>query len=170
MTHAEFVLHIRQTHARLFDPNTSEETWSLFLTTNTGWNGLIEEYLRRVEVFLRKHGLLSKVYIRQIEEKWGGLRCYLSPTNDFRLSAEAAAALGGIYYDIADRSYHTCDVCGETGRLMSNNGRYLTRCNDHIADRGSQWTVASQEGALSTYVASVEDNRGEGIGYRWQRI
>lgn len=135
MTHAEFVVHLRQTYAGLFDPDTSEEAWSLFLTANTGWNELIEEYVRRVEVFLAKRGLLSKLYIRQIEEKWGGLRCYLSPTNGYRPSAEVAAALGVIYHEIAERSYHTCDVCGGAGRLKSNNGCYLTRCNDHIADR-----------------------------------
>lgn len=168
MTHAEFVVHIRQSYARLFDPNTSEETWSLFfLTANTGWNGLIEEYLRRVEVFLSSHGLLSKVYVRQIEEKWGGLRCYLSPTADFRLSAELAAALGGIYHEIADRSYHTCDVCGGAGRLISNNSRYVTRCNDHIADR--RFTMDCREtrrGLKHKYVASVEDSSGERIGNR----
>lgn len=68
MTHAEFLVYLRQTYAGLFDPSTSEEAWSLFLTANTGWNELIEEYVRRVEVFLAKHGLLSKLYIRQIEE------------------------------------------------------------------------------------------------------
>lgn len=131
MIHAEFVAHIRQTYAGLFDPRMSQEAWPHFLTTNAGWNALIEEYLQRVEELVIQHGLLSKVYVRQIEEKWGGLRCYLTPANGYRLSAEMAAALGVIYHEIAGRSYHTCDVCGGVGRLMSSKGRYLTRCGPH---------------------------------------
>ena len=66
-------------------------------------------------------------YVRQIKEKFGGLRVHLSQWNG---PIRAAIKLA------QERADATCDQCGEGGTLRNLGGYMCTRCDLHAEDRG----------------------------------
>lgn len=147
MTHDEFLAHIRQQYPDLLDPAWKDENFRYFLSINAGWHGLVVEYLDRVEAHLRQTGWIGRYYLRQVKEKFGGLRLYFRPkptvstdADGFPLEVEDFDAappevyepLGKIYDDISERSQHICEECGEPGELRKFDGWYATCCDLHF--------------------------------------
>ena len=65
------------------------------------------------------------VTISQVKEKYGGLRFYTGS----RLR-EQADTLDTIVNAVEHLSTHTCETCGEHGKLRGR-GWYYTACNEH---------------------------------------
>ena len=84
--------------------------------TGAGWAGLIREcYQLCVE---------HEVDIHQIKEKFGGLRFYTGA-----VSSEKGRAFFDRINAICDRSYTTCENCGELGELDKARGWWKTLCS-----------------------------------------
>lgn len=86
-----------------------------------GWLDLIDELCRTLKTHMDAHPELPPLKVRQVKEKFGGLRFYYSG-GDMACHEAVAAAEG--------RSMSTCEVCGQTGTLGGE--RWLSvRCLDH---------------------------------------
>jgi len=68
--------------------------------------------------------------IRQIKEKFGGLRFYI-----YSFSDEADDAI--IKYE--KMSYEICEECGEVGQTRKINGWLYTLCDNHAKEKGEQF-------------------------------
>jgi hypothetical protein len=62
------------------------------------------------------------VYVMQVKEKFGGIRCYTGGATEE-------------FYNVIDaverESYRTCEVCGKPGKLREDLGWILTLCKEH---------------------------------------
>lgn len=83
-----------------------------------GWKHL----LIPIKHYCDKHGIV----ILQIKEKFGGLRVY-TDTMDEKLDELIRQA--------EETASHTCQDCGEEGKLVSPNGWMLTLCEKHELER-----------------------------------
>ena len=87
-----------------------------------GWLDLIDELCGTLKTYLKAHPEVPEVRVRQVKEKFGGLRFYYSGGDTACREVVAAAE---------QRSLSTCEVCGQTGTLGGE--RWLSvRCSDHI--------------------------------------
>lgn len=91
-----------------------------------GWFPLIEKTLIKLVRIARDDGL-DRLRVRQVKEKFGGLRIYLSGGNDRADAAVAAAQL---------QSLKICDLCG--GAVLAplpQTGWVITRCEPCLAGK-----------------------------------
>jgi len=87
-----------------------------------GWLNLIDELCRTLKAHLDAHPEVPQIQVRQVKEKFGGLRFYYSGGDTACREAIATAE---------QRSMSTCEVCGQAGTLGGE--RWLSvRCSDHI--------------------------------------
>lgn len=88
-----------------------------------GWFSLIYQLCKDIMIEYNKQDDKFKkgFYVQQVKEKFGGLRFYISYGNKkiFELIDTAES-----------ESYNTCEVCGNPGKLMRNNGWYKTVCEE----------------------------------------
>lgn len=71
-----------------------------------GWRGLIDELCRALKTYMDAHPELPPIQVRQVKEKFGGLRFYYSG-GDMACRVAVAAA--------EEQSLTTCEVCGHSG-------------------------------------------------------
>jgi hypothetical protein len=86
-----------------------------------GWWGLLD----RVQAFIEEQRKDGPVEILQAKEKFGGLRVYVNG-----LSEEADREL----WALLDESYKMCEVCGQSGKLVSPRGWFRTLCPVHTEE------------------------------------
>ncbi|WP_454882419.1 hypothetical protein [Sphingomonas oryzagri] len=98
-------------------PPATNEGWLHFLPE--GWHGIFRQLLDELE-FSR-----PGVRVKQAKEKFGGMRVYLSH--------ETTRDEQSMLLEAEDRSYHTCQTCGEEGRLCVDptSGTLSTLCSTH---------------------------------------
>ncbi len=89
----------------------------------TGWIDLITELDEKLAV------LVPHYEIRQIKEKFAGLRYYV----DVPLQGDGSSRnqAHDLITEYEDRSYSICDVCGEPGKETNLTGWMATRCEAH---------------------------------------
>lgn len=94
------------------------------ITVGEGWKGIVTRLLADLE---EMH--LPYLQIRQIKEKFGGLRVYVSGGDANVIArirlAEAEAII-------------TCELCSATGKLHDQEGWFVVRCDDHKGLRGGE--------------------------------
>lgn len=61
-----------------------------------------------------------------VKEKFGGLRYYVRHVPD-----RHALAIAEAKQRAEERSFQTCEVCGEPGRLVLSSGYWHTACPEH---------------------------------------
>lgn len=149
MENDEFVQHIRERYADLFDPALTDHEWQIYLiTVGPGWQPLVEEYCVKSQAILREHGEIGRWYIRQIKEKMGELRIYHRPAPYERLDIDGFPEvvddidppvptpvqdlLSDLRAGIVEQANRTCEECGEPGGLRVNDGWYRTVCGQHF--------------------------------------
>lgn len=86
-----------------------------------GWLNLIDELCCTLKTHMDAHPELPPLKVRQVKEKFGGLRFYYSGGD--RACREAVTAAEG-------RSMSICEVCGQTGTLGGEHWLSV-RCLDH---------------------------------------
>ena len=88
-----------------------------------GWEPLIRALCEKITG--------KGITVHQVKEKFGGLRFYYhsdSTDEDF-LQIEAAV------HEAEERSYKTCERCGEPGTIDDTKGWSLTLCDTHKEER-----------------------------------
>lgn len=104
-----------------------DPTFGRFLDCDAGWWPLIEKMHNELIA------LDPDYRIYQVKEKFGGLRLYFCPSNpDMSQQMQDIAN----YYE--RRSFSVCEMTGDPGQLMVNNGRFRTLCK---ACAGDEWEV-----------------------------
>ena len=101
--------------------DNAEDT--LNLEHQAGWNALVVETIDTMVEAVKPDGRFA---IRQIKQKFGGLRLY---TFDARLGPIARSA--------EERSFTICEVCGAPGRVREERSWYRTVCDEHRPRLGS---------------------------------
>jgi hypothetical protein len=101
--------------------------------------------------------------VRQVKEKFGGLRFYVNHAND---------AIRERIYAAQNESFHTCDICGQPGKWWEH--WLQTRCDEHawlpqtemgkkraeaIIARRAEAIIARIEGRQSDMTITVEGNK-----------
>jgi hypothetical protein len=89
-----------------------------------GWNQLIDHLCEDID---KKN---AEVSVNQIKEKFGGLRFYVDILNSPDANPEEVYEL---ISDYEDKSYHICEVCGESGKLYAK-GWHQTLCDKHLQE------------------------------------
>lgn len=88
-----------------------------------GWYTLLLKLLMGLEAELEKLGPEAKgrIYVEQIKEKWGGLRCYLSCSTE---------PMERLIRKAEEESFKTCEDCGAIGKLRNYNGWRYVACDE----------------------------------------
>lgn len=146
MTHDEMLKLIRTRFATLCDPAWEEKDWEIFLGVGPGWYPLVIEYLERVDAYLNSTDWKGRFFLRQIKEKFGGLRINMLPqplhgsgkeewdTVD-DVPVEVYEEIAIIKDDIYARSDRTCEECGEPGQRRPELSLIQTLCDLHFDER-----------------------------------
>ena len=88
-----------------------------------GWLDLIDELCRALKTYMDAHPELPPIQVRQVKEKFGGLRFYYSGGDTACRELVACSE---------ERSKSICEVCGQAGTLGGD--RWLSvRCFDHVS-------------------------------------
>lgn len=126
-----------------------------------GWIGLVDQYFDVVDRVVPDDVDFDVV---QIKEKFGGLRLYCRPVrpqiktempgNDDIISPqsrklepwETELQMAKILAE--QRSYYTCERCGQPGRLRVRNGYYFTACDVHATKDGQIADVVDNQSII----------------------
>lgn len=92
---------------------------TFYIETDDGWFNLVKDLSREIEKIAEKVDKVPR--IRQIKQKFGGLRFYVSDSTD---------EMESIITQFEIKSYHICEVCGEKGEV-TNYGYIKTLCEKH---------------------------------------
>lgn len=87
---------------------------------SNGWDDLVNTLVADL------YALDPNLEIQQIKEKFGGLRAYISPSPD--LADEPNEKFYRLIEEAEERSYVTCETCGETGAPTTIRGWTRTLC------------------------------------------
>lgn len=90
-----------------------------------GWLSLIDTTLEALDLW-RQRNLAASIRVRQIKEKFGRLAIYVDTTDVAPSTREAVLRL---LSEVADRSAHTCEQCGQPGQCRSTGGWWHTVCD-----------------------------------------
>ena len=99
----------------------TESLMAFGLECGDGWFQLIFELCEALEKQSDLEGV-EMPEARQIKEKFGGLRIYVSGTTKSMLDIIDRAE---------DKSETICEICGETGKVYKTRGWMKTRCLKH---------------------------------------
>jgi len=84
---------------------------------DSGWYDLIYNCTKQISDYCYKN-TIDNIYVLQIKEKLGGLRYYLSCSNEL---------IEQIIYNTENLSITTCELCGNKGKICKLNG-FLLKC------------------------------------------
>lgn len=89
-----------------------------------GWFNIIYNLSRNLEQMINDIPVKSRkcFQVMQVKEKFGGLRFYIGSGTEamFKLIDQAE-----------QESLRICEICGKSGELISMQGWYMTRCEEH---------------------------------------
>ncbi|WP_070398423.1 hypothetical protein [Hydrogenophaga sp. PML113] len=88
-----------------------------------GWFDLIDALCSKLQEISDRTG--SQVVARQVKEKFGGLRFYVSKGTTEHADAIAEAE---------QASHHICEVCGQPGVVKVSAGYVQCRCPAHMPE------------------------------------
>jgi hypothetical protein len=94
-------------------------------THDDGWFDIVWRLCENLEPLVSEFEQAAgcQFEVLQVKEKFGGLRFYVNHRNDAIRRRILAAQ---------EESFHTCEVCGQPGRLRED-GRIKTLCDEHAA-------------------------------------
>ena len=90
-----------------------------------GWYDLLDELMTDLEREMAKTE--ASIKVRQIKEKFGGLRFYADTSSSFK----QAFSLNDLIIAAEDKSFSICEICGQEGELRRKNGWLRTLCVSH---------------------------------------
>jgi hypothetical protein len=94
------------------------------INCNDGWFEILSDFLEKIEKELSKctSFFVKSFNIFQIKEKFGGLRIGCSVHNPIIIK---------LVQDVENKSYITCEICGDTGKLRTDLNWIRTLCTKH---------------------------------------
>jgi len=101
---------------------------------NGGWYELLDKLMSDLECRIAESDEKVVLKVRQIKEKFGGLRFYA----DVECSKEMGEALALLIREAEAKSYSICEVCGSEGRLRRERVWMRTLCDLHDREAGEE--------------------------------
>lgn len=96
-----------------------------------GWASILDAYFAVVDHVMPEDAVYQ---VGQIKEKLGTLRIYDSSYGETLSSVKAVTEA----HRLAEaRSLHTCEYCGQRGRLRNRRGYWTVTCDDHAFQHGA---------------------------------
>jgi hypothetical protein len=124
----EWRAEIVSSYPRIFHPPKS------LPECREGWRSLIKDACREIEDALRpEEG--DTINVVKIIERGGLLHIFWEGTLSARARAEVERAIERANIESA----HTCEICGDDGRLYTSNGWLLTACTGHGRGKPVSW-------------------------------
>lgn len=98
-----------------------------WIETSKGWDLLVTNLVKIIEYEIKAlpEELKEQVYITQIKQKYGELRCYMS---------HSVPTIEGAISMAESMSQHICERCGNSGRKKSIGGWILVLCDHHYRE------------------------------------
>lgn len=107
-----------------------------------GWHKIIEVLSYHIDNHVKQHNAriawrkenghdvtgmeeLPEVEVHQIKEKFGGLRFYTGPCDDY---------VNGLIMMAEEWADHTCEYCGQRGKSRNDIGWIKTLCDHHYEE------------------------------------
>ena len=114
---------LNEKYRRLFRPH------GMYFECHDGWADILDAYFAVVDHYVKR----AKDYdVRQVKEKYGGLRIIDSVT----VRDKAVIAAIDEARELAEaRSFYVCEKCGQPG-LLRGRGWYYTACDEHATRDG----------------------------------
>ncbi len=102
-----------------------------------GWFEILYDFLEKIEKELSKctSFFVKSFTIFQIKEKFGGLRIGCSVHNPFIIK---------LIQDVENKSYITCEVCGNIGEIRTDLNWIRTLCTKHY----NEYKILDLEGNI----------------------
>lgn len=126
--------------------------------TGDGWFSIIEACAETITNLAREAGRKVSQAI-QVKEKYGGLRIYTGPCNDFDFAATMCAEA---------LSYWICELTGRPGRLTADAGWYKTRCPEEARKYGAVFRSAMPRPSSKKFPAILAG--AVEVPYGWRRL
>lgn len=108
-------------------PKMYDESYDLYV--GPGWHKLIAELSHliqsRIDWSVKTGHIIPQVKVRQVKEKFGGLRFYYDGGDD---------VIDGMVTMAEAVADFTCEECGKPGRYR-DGGWIKTLCDEHAAER-----------------------------------
>lgn len=94
---------------------------------DAGWFELLKKLvvIIQAEIDRLPEAERAQVYARQVKEKLGGLRFYMSE------KGKKNAAIRAAIERAEELSFKTCEVCGNSGECSTVRNWVATRCKEH---------------------------------------
>ena len=119
-----------------------------------GWEGILREFCGGLRQLNR---VGSRYRLRWGKEKFGGLRLFTTGNPD--PDQDVAISVRELCRTAYQRSLHTCEECGEPGRLRMGIGVCLTLCDRH---QHMAWPLnVEDDGVILDLDAHANGNRDE---------
>jgi len=109
---------LRERYPKLFSNEYMRE-----IACYPGWLNLLDDLCMRLQRHTDANHGVPQVVVRQVKEKFGGLRFYIAGGDELCRAAVHAAE---------EASLTTCEVCGQLGVLIGESW-VSVRCDEHIA-------------------------------------
>ena len=138
--------------------SASESCMAWGCAVHDGWFALVDACAETITGRAKQAGRRVSQVI-QIKEKFGGLRIYIRPLDDFDFAATMCAEA---------LSYWVCEVTGRPGRLTVDDGWYKTRCAKMARQYGAMFRSTMPRPSSRKY-PSILAGAVE-VPYGWRRL
>jgi len=98
-----------------------------FVEFNSGWNEIIKNLSEEINKILGEDTKYFSVV--QIKQKFGGLRYYYDIDYD-KIDDEKLDKIKEAIEKAEEKSFQTCEICGNIGELKSNGYWIFTTCDE----------------------------------------
>jgi hypothetical protein len=116
--------YLTTTYPKMFPSN--DGFWGF--ECSDGWFTIINMLCRNIQSHLNWKQEIPQVVVKQVKEKFGGLRFYVEGGDEYT---------NGLISMAEAMSEHTCEVCGHPGETRQG-GWIKVLCDDHHAERQAE--------------------------------
>jgi hypothetical protein len=116
--------YLTTTYPKMFPSN--DGFWGF--ECSDGWFTIINMLCRNIQSHLNWKQEIPQVVVKQVKEKFGGLRFYVEGGDEYT---------NGLISMAEAMSEHTCEVCGHPGETR-HGGWIKVLCDEHHAERQAE--------------------------------
>lgn len=113
-------------------PNAFEEDKSFWASAGNGWFGIIEDIIKKA------HELDLTINIRQVKEKFGGLRFYYEVVDE-EYDDNNTEELAELVREKEDESFETCEQCGTKENVETKGDSWIKTLCPTCREAKDKW-------------------------------
>ena len=113
-------------YKKLFPAKDRKDLWQSLMgfgfSCGDGWFNIIDKLCECIQQYINNNDNVSQVIVTQVKEKFGGLRFYVSNSDEI---------IDGMIWLSEHLSYSTCEECGAEGTCRECDNWFTTLCDKH---------------------------------------